>query len=246
MIINVAVGLFNTKFEAKSDEVMISASPPFTIAYSDWLREHKKGRNLKIEYFGDDKIDWIRSQTKKRKTKDNGVINQYVVASGLVRTLTMLKNKWVDGMELVGIKTDAIYLNEVDKETLQKAIDKDSVVSHFYKKHSSVFKEVHPKFYDYVSKQLHDGVELDKLDIPKVECETLDLIKQYPYKVEPGKRPPNHEDARMDALLKTVGVVMDKSEIVLDKLDELDEKEFSEYLNTGSLFSVECKYIVSI
>ena len=155
MIINVAVGLFNTKFEAKSDEVMISTSPAFTIAYRMWLLEHKKNRNLKIDYFGDDKIDWIRSQTKKRKTTDNGVINQYVVAAGLVRTLTMLKNKWVDGMSLIGIKTDAIYLDEGDGDTFKKACQKDSVVSHIRENsHFSVFKDVHPKYYDYVSEQI--------------------------------------------------------------------------------------------
>ena len=32
-------------------------------------------------------IDWIRVRTKKRKLQDTGVINAYVVAAGLVRTL---------------------------------------------------------------------------------------------------------------------------------------------------------------
>ena len=177
MIINVAVGLFNTKYECKSDEVMISASPPFTIAYNTWHQE-QNNKNLQVDITGDDNLDWIRTRSKKRKMKDNGVINQYVVASGLVRTLKMLKNKWIDGMKLVGLKTDAIYLNipttvnfdceecemfrfqcrkcrkagkPKPKSIYDLAVEKDQVLE-WYNLYD--FGNVHPKFYDKVSEEI--------------------------------------------------------------------------------------------
>ena len=111
MIINVAVGLFNTKYDGKRDEVMLSHSPPFTIAYKDWI-DQQNDPNVEVKITGCDNLDmdWIRTISKSRKMQDTGVINQYVVASGLVRTLQMLKTKWKDGYTLVGLKTDAIYL----------------------------------------------------------------------------------------------------------------------------------------
>ena len=227
MIINVAVGMFNTKFENKTDEVMISTSPPFTIAYQDWLLNQNKP-NLKIKFYGDDNIDWIRTTTQKRKTKDNGVINQYVVASGLVRTLTMLKKKWCDGMHLVGIKTDAIYLHmDVMDDTFDRAVEKDPIV--MYYNHIWIdLNKVHPKFYDQVSKQLDEKCTNRDLEIviPEIGEITLDVIQKYPYKIESGHKPPKYFPQRIKNLKDTIDDVLDKSEIVLKDLDAIDEEYF--------------------
>ena len=83
-----------------------------------------------------------------------------------------------------------------------------------------------------MEKALEDDNFDAEIDVPDVGTITLDVIKKYPYKIECGKKPPKYDAGRMDALKNSIGVVLDKSEIILDDLHEFDEKEFNEYLET--------------
>ena len=245
-IINVAVGLFNTKYQSKRDQVMISTNPLFTIAYKNHIA-NSKIPNLKIKISGNDEFDWIRIQSQKRKNKDNGVINQYVVGAGIVRTLKMLKTKWVKGMKLIGMKTDAVYIevpNLMQHKLAEFSPSNFCVLGYL----SFDWNLVHPKHYHYVYKQLKKGglnydhkfpeneiitfPDCDDNEIlihnPPVQ-QSLELYKQYPYKIEKGKKPPKYDEHRIQALKDTIGVV-DKS-LIQSGLIDISETEVNKVIN---------------
>ena len=225
-VINVAAGLFNTKYESKKDEVLLSASSPFTIAYHNWFL-NQNIPNSTIEVTGVDDIDWIRTQSKIRKIQDTSVINQYIVAGGMVRTLKMLKEKWQDGMKLIGFKTDAIYLgitNDIrDKNILYKNSDNIN------------FENIHPSFYEKAC-IAYETNEEKKEDEWVVENESLDMIQKYPYKIEQNKKPPKYDRTRLDTLKRSIGEVnkifFHKPETITQDIIEIQLKNINDMLNS--------------
>ena len=232
---NVAVGLFNTKYQNKKDEVMISAKPNHTIAYLKWY-EQQNNKNLKVEISGADNLDWIRTQHKERKMKDTGVINAYVVASGIVRTLKMLQTKWKDGMTLIGIKTDAIYLK------IPENMRKERLLYTWVKKFD--FENIHPKFYYNVINELEKEIPDDTLEyitemglkyegeinIPQLtKHETLQDIKEHPYKLEFHKKPPKYDEVKLNKLKENLGKVRDLS-YIKSNIKHVSEKHFEKYI----------------
>ena len=218
MIINVAAGLFNTKYTNKKDEVQLSASPIFTIAFMNWLKQQKIYNDISIDGNDDDGMDWIRYKSKKRKVKDTGIINQYIVGAGLVRTLTMLKNKWKDGFELVGFKTDAIYLR------IPKNMKKNNdIIQAFFG--GGEYDDIHPSQYEKYTKMYHNNEYPDpEEDFDNIKNESLDMIQKYPYKLECNKKPPKYDEVRINALKETIGQVKDKNEILGKKIKPTTEE----------------------
>ena len=224
MILNVAVGLFNTKYKSKTDNVQISTKAPFSIAFINWLNEFYDSKQLtwNIQSDADDSFDWIRYKTKQRQAKDNGVINQYIVGASIVRTLKMLKTKWQDGMKLVGFKTDAVYLHIPSDLDVKDDITKCSL---FYG-HTDVFRNAHPSRYDefvydakihFPDQDEYNNKYYDK-HYNKTTPDTLDDLKKYPYKLEFDKKPPKYDEVRINALKETLGVVRCKDDMLVKPL----------------------------
>ena len=107
-VVNTWTGLFNRKYKT-DDTVLISNSVQFVIGMINEYNNNMNG-NYNIDIKQLDDLFWLRLGQKTRVISDTSIIYSYILAGGIASTYEMCKSIWKPSYELVGIKTDGLYI----------------------------------------------------------------------------------------------------------------------------------------
>ena len=168
--INTLTGLFNKKYTSK-DTAFLTSHLPFAIGMLNYYNEHEKDYETRFKIKND--MYWVRHSEKTRLKSDTSIIYQYILGAGILSTYQMAKDIWNDDYQLIGIKTDGLY-----------------IVPH---QHYNQY----PDQAESSERLTKDGL-IDETKIPMIQQPEIDKTKpipishyqKYPYKLEQSKFPP--------------------------------------------------------